>query len=245
VPSPAASPASADAELTDRRADPAAGQDRYRAAISAAVVRSWQEIPHFAVTRELRVGPAVDAVRQWRTVLPEITLTDLLVRALALAMLERERRTDLAVGLAVATDRGVAIPVLRNVLGLGMVELVDARRAAVSRAREGRLHPDDGMVPITTLSNLGAVGVDQFTGVIPHGQSSMLTVGRAADRPVVHDGALAVACTMQATLNVDHRSWDGLHAGQALDRLARLLAAPEPLLTPSAPGAPAAAKESA
>nr|WP_275889535.1 2-oxo acid dehydrogenase subunit E2 [Nakamurella flavida] len=231
--------------VLDARSDSGSPHDRYRAAISAAVLRSWRDIPHFAVTRELRVGPVREAVERWRIILPGLTLTDLLLRALALAMLERERRTEMAIGLAVATDRGVAIPVLRDVLGLGMVELVDARRAAVSRARDGRLHPDDSLVPATTLSNLGAIGVDQFTGVIPFGQTSMLTVGRAVDRPVVDDGALAVACTMQATLNADHRSWDGMHAGQALDRLARLLADPGPLLIPSTPGRQPSEEESA
>lgn len=198
--------------------------DRFRAAVSASVSRSWQEIPHFTVTRELRVGPVIDVVASWRAVLPALTLTDLLLRALALAMLERERRSDLDVGLAVATERGVAIPVVRDVLSLGMVELVDARAAAVRRARAGRLSPDDGTLPVITLSNLGAAGVDQFTGVVPYGQTGLLTVGRAAPRAVVDaDGALVAAVTMYATLNVDHRSWDGLPAAQVLDRLAHLL----------------------
>lgn len=204
--------------------DPA---ERYRRAISAAVSRSWQEIPHFAVTREVRVDELVGAVNRWRAALPGLTLTDLLLRALALSFLERERQSDLDVGLAVATERGVAIPVLRDVLRLGLVELIDARRAAVERARAVRLHSDDARVPVSTLSNLGAVGVDQFTGVVPYGQTSLLTVGRAAQRPVVNDGELAVATTLNVTLNVDHRSWDGLHAGQLLDRFARIVDFPD------------------
>jgi pyruvate dehydrogenase E2 component (dihydrolipoamide acetyltransferase) len=219
---PAASPPAAPAPVAAEEPS----TDRFRAAISASVVRSWQEIPHFAVTRELRVGQLTDLVREWRAVLPGLTLTDLLLRGLALALLERERRSDLDLGLAVATDRGVAIPVIRDVLNLGLVELVDARTAAVERARTGKRNKDDGRTPASTLSNLGAVGVDQFTGVIPYGQTSMLTVGRAAPRPVVEDGQLAVATTMQATLNVDHRDWDGRHAGEALDRLARILTSP-------------------
>lgn len=200
--------------------------NRYRRAISASVSRSWQEIPHFAVTRELRVDELVGAVGRWRAVIPGLTLTDLLLRALALSFLERERHGEFDVGLAVATERGVAIPVLRNVLRLGLAELVDARRAAVERARDVRMDSDDVRVPVTTLSNLGAVGVDQFTGIVPFGQTSLLTAGVAAQRPVIHDGQLAVGTTMHVTLNVDHRSWDGLHAGQLLDRFARIVDIP-------------------
>jgi pyruvate dehydrogenase E2 component (dihydrolipoamide acetyltransferase) len=77
--------------------------------------------------------------------------------------------------------------------------------------------------------------VDQFTAIIPYGQTSILSVGRAAARPVVRDGALAVGHTMYASLNVDHRSFDGLHAGLLLDRFARILHAPAVLGTPGAP----------
>lgn len=215
---------------------------RYRAAISASVTRSWQEIPHFSVTRELRITELVTAIEGWRVVLPGLTLTDLMIRALALSFVDRERNSELDVGLAVATERGVAIPVIGNVLGLGLVELTDARRAAVERARAGQLHPDDGRVPVTTLSNLGAVGVDQFTGVVPYGQTNLVTVGRAAPRPVVDAGELAVATTMQVTLNVDHRSWDGLHAGQFLDRFARIMCLPDVVLGATRP-APQTATE--
>lgn len=201
-------------------------QDAFREAISASVSRSWEEIPHFAVTRELRVGQLVMAVTEWRAVLPELTLTDLLLRALALSLLERQTTSELDIGLAVATQRGVAIPVIRSVPRLGLVELIATRKAAVERARAGRMHPADARVAVTTLSNLGAVGVDQFTGVVPYGQTSMLTVGRAAPRPVVDGGALGVDVTMYATLNVDHRAWDGYHAGQTLERFARVVAAP-------------------
>lgn len=220
TPQPAAASAGAQAA-----AEPVT-DDRFRAAISASVQRSWQEIPHFAVTRELRAGELVDAVAQWRAVLPGLTLTDLLLRALALSMVEREHSTTLDIGMAVATERGVTIPVIRGVLQLDLVQLVAARQAAAERARAGKLHADDGRSPATTLSNLGAIGVDQFTGVVPYGQTSLFTVGRAAARPVVEAGRLAVATTMNVTVNVDHRSWDGFDAGQALDRLARVLAAP-------------------
>ncbi len=216
-------------------AAPTPNLDPFRTAIADSVSRSWREIPHFAVTRELTMDAAVRALADWKAVLPRLTLTDLLLRALALALMEREETSRLDVGLAVATEKGVAIPVVADVLSLDLPGLVAARRGAVERAQVGRLNADDARTPATTLSNLGAVGVDQFTGVVPYGQTSMLTVGRAAPRPVVRDGELAVATTMTATLNVDHRTWDGMHAGLLLQRLAAVLDRPASVLTPTPP----------
>jgi pyruvate dehydrogenase E2 component (dihydrolipoamide acetyltransferase) len=205
----------------------------YRDAIAAAVSRSWQEIPHFAVTREIDVAALASTVKDLRIVLPDLTVTDLLIRAQALAFLEHEGRSELDIGLAVATDRGVAIPVVAGVPGLDLPALVRARIAAVQRARAGQLSAVDATIPASTLSNLGALGVDQFTAIVPYGQTSILSVGRAADRPVVRDGSLAVGHTMFASLNVDHRTFDGAHAAVILDRFARILAAPTLLTAPA------------
>ncbi|WP_029136557.1 2-oxo acid dehydrogenase subunit E2 [Nakamurella lactea] len=206
----------------------------YRAAISAAVSRSWQEIPHFAVTREIDVAVLASTVQDLRIVLPKLTVTDLLIRAQALAFLEHEGRSDLGIGLAVATGRGVAIPVVGDVPGLDLPALVRARVAAVDRARSGLMSAADGTTPVSTLSNLGALGVDQFTAIVPYGQASILSVGRAADRPVVRDGAVVVGHTMFASLNVDHRVFDGADAAVILDRFARILGAPTLLTAPAA-----------
>ena len=114
---------------------------------------------------------------------PMPTLTDTLLRALALGLRECGHRGPDDVGLAVATDHGVVIPVVRGVLGHDAAALAGARRAAVERARSGRLSPEDlEASPPSTLSNLGSLGVDQFTGIIALGQTSLLTVGRAAPR---------------------------------------------------------------
>lgn len=205
---------------------PANSTDSYRRAIATSVSRSWAEIPHFSVQRELRVGALIAITSELRAVLPGLTLTDLLLRAYALALVEHTGSTQIDLGLATATERGVAIPVVTDVLSRDLPGLIRARAAAVTRARGGRLDADDRRVPISTLSNLGAVGVDSFTGIIPIGQTSLLTVGSAAPRPVVENGELAVTSTMHATVTVDHREWDGLHVGQLLQRLADILTRP-------------------
>jgi pyruvate dehydrogenase E2 component (dihydrolipoamide acetyltransferase) len=111
------------------------------------------------------------------------------------------------------------MPVVTGVPGLDPAQLAAARNAAVQRGRDGRLNGADlASEPIASLSNLGSRGVDAFTGVIAVGQQLLLTVGSVRPRPVAVDDSLAVRPTLTATLNVDHREFDG-------DRAADILAA--------------------
>jgi len=196
------------------------GRERFRELIAAKVSQSWREIPHFAVTREIDAEPLLAAVAALRArgVEPPPTATDLLLRALAVALRAVDPAASGDVGLAVATEHGVVIPVVRAVTSLDPAGLARARAAAVDRARSGRLSADDlAASPPSTLSNLGSLGVDHFTGVIALGQTSLLTTGRALPRAVVgRDGGLKARTTFHATLNVDHRRLDGAGAARLL-----------------------------
>ena len=204
---------------------PARSAGRYRAAIAERVVQSWREIPHFAVQREVDAGEADSCLVTLRQRDGGATFTDLLLRAYALAIADVvESEGD--VGLAVATPEGVMMPIVQAVPGLDASSLVTRRTAAVRRGREGKLAPYDlTSTPVGSLSNLGARGVDSFTGIIPVNQRMLLTVGRVAARPVVVEGRLAVRTTLIATLNVDHRSLDGDQAALVLSAFARELGA--------------------
>ncbi len=204
--------------LAAERAAAAPAPARFGPLIAAKVAESWREIPHFAVTREVDAEPMLAALQTLRAAggEPTPTFTDLLLRALALGL--RGGSGESSIGLAVATPHGVVIPVVRDVLALDALSLARARSEAVERARAGRLSPDDlETTPRSTLSNLGAFGIDHFTGIIALGQTSLLTVGRAVPR-VVADGdrTLSVRTTFHATLNVDHRSVDGAGAARLL-----------------------------
>lgn len=226
APAPAAPPLPPPVAAPEPRPDSADGATRHREAVAAAVSRSWAEIPHFAVTRELRMDQVIQLHRSLRSLRSDITLTDVVLKAYAVSLIERFGSREIHLGLAVATDRGVAIPVLTDVARADVLQIADLRAAAVERALAHRMSAEDAVVPHSTLSNLGAYGVDAFTGVVPLGQTSILTVGAASPRPVVDDGALAVATTMITTLNVDHRAWDGQHAAEVLRRLAAVTAEP-------------------
>jgi pyruvate/2-oxoglutarate dehydrogenase complex dihydrolipoamide acyltransferase (E2) component len=192
-----------------------------RGAIAQAVAESWRTIPHFSVQREIDCSEADASLAELRADVPEASYTDLLLRAFALAVgAVMESSGDL--GLAVATPDGVMMPVVPDVPSLDAPGLVAARIAAARRGREGRLTERDlASNAIAAVSNLGARGVDAFTGIVPAGRRLLLTTGRIAARPVAIDGRLAVRPTVIATLNVDHRYLDGDRAADVLDALDR------------------------
>ncbi|HJZ03342.1 MAG TPA: 2-oxo acid dehydrogenase subunit E2, partial [Streptosporangiaceae bacterium] len=144
-------------EQADAQPQAASGRrgPRFRAAIAEHVSESWRTIPHFAVVRQIDARSVHESLAAMRGNGLPATVTDLLLRALALAVTaEADTAGDL--GLAVATPDGVVIPVVAGVPGLGPAALVAARAAAVARAREGQLSPRDlAAGPVASLSNLG------------------------------------------------------------------------------------------
>lgn len=195
----------------------AGGLTGRRAAVAQAVAESWRTIPHFSVQREIDASDADACLAAMRGQAPEATYTDLLLRAFALAV-NSVGQPGGDLGLAVATADGVMMPIVSGVPDLDVPGLVTARKAATQRGRAGRLTERDLVSPaVAAVSNLGARGVDSFTGIVPTGRRLLLTTGRIAGRPVVIDGRLAVRATLIATLNVDHRYLDGDRAADVLD----------------------------
>jgi pyruvate dehydrogenase E2 component (dihydrolipoamide acetyltransferase) len=232
----AAAAAHADIALTDGALTDGALTDGAltgrRRAVAQAVTESWRTIPHFSVQREIDASDADACLAAMRAVAPEATYTDLLLRAFALAVGpfawlaggggQPGGGTSGDVGLAVATPEGVMMPVVPDVPALAVPALVAARQAAARRGREGRLTGRDlASGAVGAVSNLGARGVDAFTGIVPAGRRLLLTTGRIAGRPVAIDGRLAVRTTLIATLNVDHRYFDGDRAADVLDAFDR------------------------
>jgi pyruvate dehydrogenase E2 component (dihydrolipoamide acetyltransferase) len=201
---------------------------RRREAIAQRVSEAWRTIPHFAVTREIDGSAAVKALKALRVERPDATMTDLLLHAFAVAADWLGVATSIAsagdVGLAVATPDGVMMPVVTGAAKLSASDMIAARQDATRRGRDGHLSKTDvTSTPVGSLSNLGALGVDSFTGIIPLGQLCLLTIGRIAPRLVPTENGFSTAQTLQATLNVDHRSIDGDVAARALDVFAQAL----------------------
>jgi len=126
-------------------------------------------------------------------------------------------------GVAVATDRGLLVPVIRGAEARSVSELVLERSRLVDLTRAGRLGPADMGGAAATLSSLGTFGVDSFTAMLNPGESAILAAGRAVERLVPRERGIAVAPMISLTFTFDHRVVDGAVGGAALSELADLL----------------------
>ena len=201
--------------------------------------QSWTTVPHFFLMREVAAAGLIAwREEQHRRSGSEITYTDLLIALVAQALRDHPRanarwehgavvlNTAINVGLAVATQDGLVVPVIHGAYDLSVNDIATQRRDLVGRARAGRLRPQDLTGGTFTISNLGMYAIDAFTAIINAPQAAILAVGRIADRVVPVDGHPAVRPMLTTSLSCDHRVLDGARAAQFLEALARLIEAP-------------------
>ncbi len=204
---------------------------------------SWTTAPHFYLVREVNVSRLVSWLEKARKQTgAHVTYTDLLVKLVAAAISQHPavnaswkdgaivRNADINIGLAVAIDDGLVVPVLHRADTLSLAELATCREDLVSRAQAGKLRPPDIQGGGFTISNLGMYGVDAFNAIVNPPQAAILAVGRIADRVVALNGQPAVQPTMVLTLSCDHRALDGARGAQFLGALADLIEEPLALL---------------
>jgi pyruvate dehydrogenase E2 component (dihydrolipoamide acetyltransferase) len=212
--------------------------------MAARMEQSWRDVPHFFLERD------VDATRlnSWRTTIRRrsgyegVTHTDLLIVISAAALLEHPRvnatwrngtveyQEGINVGIAVATDEALIVPIVHAADRLELKEVAEARSDLVERARERKLRPADVAGGTFTISNLGMFGVDAFHAIVNTPQAAILAVGRILDRVVAVDGEVAVRPTMTVSLSFDHRVVDGAEGARFLDTFAALIEEPAGLV---------------
>ncbi len=134
-------------------------------------------------------------------------------------------------GIAVALDNGLIVPVIKNAHLMGLEQIGEATRQLADKARIGELKPDEYQGGSFTISNLGMFGLDSFVAVLNPPESGILAVGKIAKTPVVTDsGEIAIRPIMELTLTYDHRVVDGAPAAQFLMRVKQYLEQPFLLL---------------
>ncbi len=202
---------------------------------------SWTSVPHFYLVREVNA----DQLINWRTILSsgaadgaKITYTDLLTKLAALSLARFPRlnafwddgkivsNPEINVGLAIAVEDGLLVPVVHNADRLRVEEIAAHRADLVARAGSGGLTADNFAGGTFTISNLGMYGVDAFNAIVNPPQAAILAVGRIADRVVAVDGQPAVRPMMTLTLSCDHRAVDGVRAAQFFDALIGMIEEP-------------------
>jgi len=216
-----------------------------RRALARAMILSNATIPQFTVARSVE-WTVVQALRGEFSARvpdgsPKLSLNDFLLQAVARALIEcpalnatfsgdpesADARVVQAsgahIGLVIAVDNGLLVPVIHDVERLGLAEIARRRQDCVERAVNGRLKREEVDGATFSISNLGAKGPDRFAAIINPPQSAILAVGRRRDCVVAREGAIVVRPLSDLTLTVDHRVADGRLAAQFLARLVAIL----------------------
>jgi pyruvate dehydrogenase E2 component (dihydrolipoamide acetyltransferase) len=196
-----------------------------RKVVARRMVESKQNAPHFYLTVDCEIDELLrvraDLNGRARDGEFKLSVNDLVIKAAAIALrqvpkanaswaedgVRRYTRADISV--AVALEEGLITPIIRDAGNKGLKTISTEMKDLAGRAREGKLQPEEYQGGSFSISNLGMFGVKHFEAVINQPQGAILAIGAGEQRPVVKDGALAIATVMSCTLSVDHRVVDG------------------------------------
>lgn len=219
-----------------------------RKVIAERLTASKRDIPHYYLTIDCNVDALIALRDELNGAAPagegayKLSVNDFIIRGVA-AALRRHPQCNSAWGdaalrlyetvdisVAVATPNGLITPIVRDADRKGLAAISAEVRALAAKARDGKLAPEDYQGGGFTISNLGMYGIREFAAIINPPQTCLLAVGVAEPRPVVKDGALAIATMMTCTLSADHRAVDGAMGAQFLAALKKLLERPLTML---------------
>lgn len=220
---------------------------KVRATIARKMHESWTTLPHVTHFDEADITELDEFRQERKGDLGEdvkLTLMPFVIRAIVEALKQHPKvnaSLDLdagevvyhdyvSIGIAVDTDRGLVVPVLRNAEGKGIAQLAKDINDLAARTREGDFAVEDLRGGTFTISNQGAVGGAYATPIINHPESAILLVGRGGLMPRVHDGEIQPRLILPLSFSYDHRLIDGADAGRFINTLKDLLQRPGKLL---------------
>lgn len=210
-----------------------------RQAIAEQMLHSLHSMAQLTMTTTVDVTE-LQATRealaaQWGS---KVSYTDLLVKAVAVALREhpllgaRLEGDEIVlpagshIGVAVALDDGLIVPVVRNADRLTVLEISDQLKDLAQRARDNTLRVDEVTGAVFTITNLGMYGIDAFTPIINPPEVAILGVGRIVEEPAVVGGQVIIRARLTLSLTIDHRVVDGAPGAAFLQTLTRLLEHP-------------------
>jgi pyruvate dehydrogenase E2 component (dihydrolipoamide acetyltransferase) len=224
---------------------------RMQATIARRMTEAKSTVPEFTVTVEARVDEAVSMRQQLKDSVPgadKVTMTDMLVRACALALrkfpevntswvegrFQRKRAVNIGLAVAPSQGMGLLVPVVHDADVKDLIQISIESRQVIERARSGRPNEGDLSGATFSISNLGMYGVDEFVAIINPPEAAILAVGAIKEVPVVDEGRIVPGKVMRMTLSVDHRVFYGATAAQFMAEVKRLIENPVTLVVPPA-----------
>lgn len=215
-----------------------------RRTIARRLAQSMQSAPHFYVTSVIDTGKLGDLrkqINEYAATDPnpvKVSFNDLIIKAVAVALQRLPQvnvsfaedkliqKKQVHIGIAVALEQGLIVPVLHNAEKRGILDIAREARRLAESARTNKLRPEDLSGGTFTISNLGMFEVDSFTAVINPPESAILAIGSITPTPAVVDGQVVVRDRMKVTLSSDHRALDGAVAARFLLEIKHLLEEP-------------------
>jgi pyruvate dehydrogenase E2 component (dihydrolipoamide acetyltransferase) len=209
-----------------------------RRTIAKRLVQSKAPVPHFYLTVDAAVDRLWEAYRALREENYPVSLNDVIIKAAASALRRHpemnasfagdhvKQYSYIHIGVAVAIDDGLITPVIRDADTKSLADIAVESKALAERARNRRLQPNEYTGATFSISNLGMMGIDEFSAIINPPEAAILAVGAVREAPVVEGGQVKVGRRMKLTLSVDHRVADGAQAARFLGTLRRLLENP-------------------
>ncbi|GAB3326296.1 hypothetical protein GCM10027511_36030 [Hymenobacter humi] len=248
APSPTATPAAAPQAAPSA---PAATEGTYtdtpvsqmRKVIAKRLSESLFTAPHFYLTMEINMDKAMEARVRLNELSPiKLSFNDLVLKSAAVALRQHPvvnsswlgdkiRQNKLInIGVAVAVDEGLLVPVIRNADQKGLSQIATEVKELAGKAKSKKLQPAEWEGSTFTISNLGMFGIDEFTAIINPPDACILAVGGIKQTPIVKDGQIVVGNIMKVTLSCDHRVVDGATGAAFLQTLKGLLEDPMRML---------------
>lgn len=214
-----------------------------RKTIARRLAESKFSAPHFYLTIDINMDRAVDVRKSIAETLGvKVSFNDMVIKAAATALKEHPNvnsawlgdriryNQHVHIGVAVAVEDGLLVPVVRFADGKTLSQISGEVRAYAAKAKEKKLQPQDWEGNTFTISNLGMFGIEEFTAIINPPDACILAVGAIREVPVVKDGAVVPGNMMKVTLSCDHRVVDGATGAAFLQSFMNYLENPVVLL---------------
>ncbi|MDO8295983.1 MAG: pyruvate dehydrogenase complex dihydrolipoamide acetyltransferase [Caulobacter sp.] len=216
--------------------------DGMRKTIARRMTDSFRDVPHFPLTIDLEIDGLLAARARINALLEKdgvkVSVNDLVIKAVAVALkrvpeanasytpegIALHHHADIA--MAVAIDGGLITPIIRAAETKGLAQIAIEAKDLAARARDKKLKPEEFQGGTFSVSNMGMMGIRSFASILNEPQACILSVGAGEPRPVVKNGALAIATVMTVTLTCDHRAVDGAIGGRFLAAFKALIEEP-------------------